>query len=433
MWNPDDLKPASFRGVPFDYIDTEDGFKKVVAKYDHPYSDGSDLEDMGLDSRTVRLKAVFLPESYAFLEAFIATLKEQGPGEVVHPVFGKFDAVPETVSIKHDERAYFAEVDITFIEHLELALSVPVMSASSKAADAAAEAGATLDAADTNLNAALKENGVPTDVPTDGLGTDGYMATLAGYTTIVRDAVRKIDAAVSTVKGYVNQATAPFKLITSTVAFATGLPGSVLGSFAEAIESVAGTYTSLVNAPGKFTDSLNFGLLKIEAALGDFEGDKSTEAAWHISKASALCSAVSLELAIDEATEAGASVSLKVYGIDDDASRSQLMTLNEIDAVAVIAREAINAALIVSREAFTDSYELTASLKRQALIIQETADSVRLKRETIIAYDVPCDMPLHLLAFKLYGDIEQADRLLRINSIPNPNFLKAGTTLRVYA
>ncbi|OGQ60738.1 MAG: hypothetical protein A3J24_06400 [Deltaproteobacteria bacterium RIFCSPLOWO2_02_FULL_53_8] len=207
----------------------------------------------------------------------------------------------------------------------------------------------------------------------------------------------------------------------------------MLSSFAEAIESVTGAYTSLVNAPGKFTDSLNFGLLKIEASLDDFGGDTSIEAAWLVSKASALCSAAAIELSLDEATEAGTSVSLKAYGVDSEASRPRLMTINEIDATAALARDAISAAITASRGAFADSYELEASLKQQALIIQETADSVRLRRETLSDYDVPADMPLHLLAFKLYGDISQADRLLLINNIPNPNFLKAGTSLRVYA
>lgn len=433
MWNPDDLKQASYRQIPFDFIDVEDGFKKALAKYEYPYADGGDLEDMGLESRTVRLKAVFLPERYVTLGAFIAALKEQGPGTVVHPVWGTFQAVPETVSVKHDERAYLAELEITFVEHLEFPLFVAAISAETKAVSAAVETGNALDETDAGLGAAHEAAGIPTDIPTTGIGTDGFMATLAGYSSKVREAMRSIDSAVSTAKGYIDQATAPFKLITSTVAFVTDLPGSILGSFAGAIESVAGAYTSLLNAPGKFTSSLNFGLLKVESSLGDFNGDKSMKAAWHISRASALCAAAALELAIDEATEAGRNVNLKAYGIETDVSRGQLMTINEIDTMAAVSREAVNAAIAAARAAFGGSYELEASLKRQALIIQETADSARLRREKIIAYDVPCDIPLHLLAFKLYGDINGADRLLRINNIRHPNFLRAGQVLRVYA
>ncbi len=433
MWHKDDLKEASFRQIPFDFIDVEDGFKKTVAKYDYPYEDGSDLDDMGLEARVVRLKAVFLPERYAGVVGFITALKEQGPGEVVHPVFGTFQAVPETVSIRHDERAYFAEIDITFVEHLDLAVSVFAMSAEARAAEIAVEKFNTLGETGAALDGALKDSGIPADIPATGLGTSGYMATLAGYASKVREAMRAIDSVVGTVKGYINQATAPFKLVTSVVNYATDLPGSILGSFAGAIESVAGAYASLLNAPGKFTDSLNFGLLKIETALGDFNGDKAMKASWHASKASALCVAAALELSIDEAAETGNGVSLKTYGMDSEASRSQLMTISEIDAVAAVAREAVNAAIAAAREAFKDSYELEASLKRQAWIIQETADNVRLKREKIVDYEIPSDMPLHLLAFSLYGDIKKADRLLLVNKIPKPNFLKAGEVLKVYA
>ncbi|MBI5561410.1 MAG: hypothetical protein HY894_00955 [Deltaproteobacteria bacterium] len=301
------------------------------------------------------------------------------------------------------------------------------------AAEIAVERFNTLDETGAALDGALEDAGIPADIPAAGIGADGFMATLAGYASKVREGMRAIDSAVGAVKGYINQAAAPFKLITSVVNYATGLPGSILGSFAGAIESVAGAYTSLLDAPGKFTDSLNFGLLKIETALGDFGGNKAMKAAWSASKASALCGACAIELSIDEAAETGNGVSLTAYGMDSEASRSQLMTINEIDAAAAIAREAVNAAISAAREAFGDSYELEASLKRQALIIQETADNVRLKREKIVDYEVPSDMPLHLLAFNLYGDINKADRLLRINKIRNPNFLKTGEALKVYA
>ncbi|MBI5234730.1 MAG: DNA circularization N-terminal domain-containing protein [Deltaproteobacteria bacterium] len=433
MWNKDDLRQASYRQIPFDFIDVDDGFKKAAAKYDYPYADGSDLEDMGLEARTVKIKAVFLPESYNLLDAFIAALKEQGAGEGVHPRFGTFQAMPDTVSIRHDERAYFAEVDITFIEHLSLAVSAPAISAAGKAALAASEVNDTFFDADSALDLALKDSGIPTDIPTTGLGADGFMAALAGYSSRVRQAMAAINSIVGIVNGYVNQAIAPFKLITSTVAFAADLPARILGTFAGAIESVAGAYASLLNAPGKFTSSLNFGLLKIESSLGDFNGDKAMKAGWHVSKATAICSAASLELSIDEAAEAGESVSLNSYGMDSEASRLQLMTINEIDAVAAVAREAIVIAISAARDAFEDSYELEASLKRLALIIQETADDVRLRREKIVDYEVPSDMPLHLLAFNLYGGINEAERLLRINNIKNPNFLKAGEALKIYA
>ncbi|TAN61360.1 hypothetical protein EPN18_06830 [bacterium] len=428
MWLKEDLRQASFRKIEFDFIDIEDGFKKSLARYEYPYTDGSDLEDMGLAGRTVKLKAVFLPERYAGLSSFVAALQSQGAGDVVHPVFGAFRAVPETISIKHDERAYFAEVDITFVEHTTLQISVPAFNAEAEAIEAGDEVAVTLDGVDNALGKTL-----PEDIDAASLGDSGFMDAISGLTAKIRAVMSGINSAVATVKAFISKTTAPFKLITSAVTFATSLPGAILGSFAAGIESVAGAYASLLSAPGKFTDSVNFGLSKIEKALGDFGGDKTIKAAWHCSKSSALTSAAALELSLDEAVEAGRTVSLKAYGLENTATRTRLMTIDEIDAVSAAARESINTAIASVREAFNLSSALEESLKRQAIIIQKQADKTRLKREKIIDYQVPSDMPLHLLAFNLYGGIEKADRLLFINKIRNPNFLKAGEVIRIYA
>lgn len=442
MWSDRDLQQASFRGVEFDFIDIEDGLKKSIAKFDYPYADGSDLEDMGLEARSIRLKAVFFGDKYKNLEDFIEALKEQGVGWLNHPVFGSIKAVPETVSIRHDERAYHAEADIAFIEHLELAVSrVAAFVGTGEISD---EAASSISEANANLTGTLSAAGVPDDIPTAGLGTSGYMATIAGYTSAVRSVMGKVSSVVGTVQGYIDSAAAPFKLITSVVNYVTSLPGEILGSIAGAIESVAGAYQSLVNAPGKFIDSLSYGLSKVESALGDFGGDsdvsKALKASWHVSKASALSTAALIELAADEAAErnagasGGTSMNLKQFGSDASVGRTQVMTITEIDAVAATARESMKTAIEAVRAAYgTNGYDLELSLKKQALIVQQAADIVRLKRERITDYEVPSDMPLHLLAFNLYGDIKEADRLLRINNIRNPNFLRAGETLRVYA
>lgn len=433
-WEKKDLARASYRQIEFDFIDIDDGFKKAVAKYDYPYADGSDLEDMGLESRSVRIKAVFMGETYNNLSAFIEALKEHGPGEVEHPVFGTFKAVPESVSIRHDERAYFAEVDITFIEHKDLTFTTPLYMASSKLSEDAGLAMDTGALAEGNLKETIEDDGIPEDMSSTGLGEPGFMATIAGYPGKVRDAMRKVDAVVGTVKGYINLSTAAFKLITSAVSYTANLPGDILGSFAQGIESVAGAYMSLINAPGRFTDSFDFGLKKMEAALGDFQGNKSLKASWHSTKAAALAASASIELAADESAENGGTLSLKAYGYDTEVSRTQLMTLDEIDAVVTAVREAVNIAIEAVREAFGDSgYDLELSLKAQALLVQQTADTIRLRRERIIDYEAPSDTSLHIIAFNLYGDMNEAERLLRINRIINPNFIKCGQVLRVYA
>lgn len=468
MWSDRDLQQASFRGIEFGFVDIEDGLKKSIAKFDYPYADGSDLEDMGLEARTVRLKAVFFGDKYENLEDFIEALKEQGFGYLNHPVFGSIKAVPETVSIRHDERAYLAEVDISFIEHLELAVSRVAKTASTALSDSGDYAAGTIEEANERIGDAVTDAGIPGDIPLTGLGGSGYLATISNYTSSVRSAMATVSSAVGTMQSYINQATEPFKLITSAVNYATDLPGTILSSIAGGIESVAGSYRGLLNAPGRFMDSLNYGLSRVERALGDFGGSSSSgqagtsqnaasvskaiKASWHVSKASALVTAAAIELAADEtaeksmrapmnlkqfgsdASKAPTPMNLKQFGSNASVNRAQVMTMDEIDAVVATARSAISEAMDAVRAAYPDTgHDLVESLKKQALSIQEAGDGIRLRRERITDYEVPSDMPLHMLAFNLYGDIGEAERLLRINSIPNPNFLRAGEILRVYA
>lgn len=443
MWT--DLQQAKFREVEFDFVDIKDGFKKTIAKFDYPYTDGSDLEDMGLEARTVAMKAVFYGDSYENLQSFLDALQEQGAGEVIHPVFGSFQAIPETVSILHDERAYYAEIDITFIEHLDLSVTLDIASAASSASNVQTKNTDISQQSSDLAGGALQDAGIPADITTTGLGTSGFMAAIAGYTSSVRSAMNTISSAVGTVQSYINSATSAFNLITSTVTYLTDLPGTILNNVAGAIESAAGAYQSLIDAPGKFMDSLENGLTEIESALSDFtQGDGSDSssdiasnvlnAAYQVSQAQALAAAAAVEFAADEAAEKGRSLNLQPFGATGTVGRTQLMTLDEIDAVAASSRNGIAKAITAVRKAYGDTgYDLVVALKEQALTIQQTADSIRLRRERIIAYEVPSDMPLHLLAFNLYGDISGADKLLRINNIRNPNFLKAGETLRVYA
>lgn len=442
MWKDTDLKQASYNDIGFDFIDIEDGLKKTIAKYDYPYADGSELEDMGLEARTVKMKAVFMGENYIKLSDFLSALKEQGAKKVVHPILGSFDAIPDSISIKHNERAYYAEVDINFIEHKEISVVVQSYSADDRDATISESKTDTLTGTQDILYNQLNKDGLLAEI-LDGkaldpakLGDVGFISTITGYTTNIKGLLKKIDSFVGKIKGYINKAMAPFKLITSTVKYLTNLPGSILSSIADAIETVASSYQSLLNGPGKFTASLNFRLLEIEKALKDFEGSKPLRAAWNITKAAALIAAVSLELKMDEEMEkAGGQasrLSLKYGG--GEIERTHIMTITEIDEMVKIARESVNTAITSVRDAFGEKgYEIERSLKYQALIIQEMADVIRIRREKIITYEIPSDMPLHLLSFNLYGDISKSERLMRINKIKNPNFLKTGEVIRIYA
>lgn len=57
------IQQASFKGVRFDVLAVDDSFERAVVEHAYPFVNGADLEDMGLNTQTIRLQAVFLAQA----------------------------------------------------------------------------------------------------------------------------------------------------------------------------------------------------------------------------------------------------------------------------------------------------------------------------------------------------------------------------------
>ncbi|MBI3677397.1 MAG: DNA circularization N-terminal domain-containing protein [Proteobacteria bacterium] len=449
MWNETDLRPASFRGVPLLIEDVKDGRKKSNVFYEYPFRDDPEVMDMG-NGLTFTVRAHFLEGNYAtgypkFLEAVDAV----GPGEFIHPILGSFQAQVETADVTNDDRAYSAEILVTFRKTAGTA-SFSIGAGSTSAEwnqPSPATKGISPEEADKQIK--MHQAAAMTSV------ADAIDGALAPYIASVKSVQAQVANATGTFKGAVNAATAPFKLISSAVAFTASLPGQFLGSVAGAVESVAGSHTALVTAPGLFAASLKNGTEALAKSMGmtsasGFVGNVPSGsvspgspqhtaalalyAGFTTTIACAASGAALTELVLDENAEAGVPTTLAATGGSAQTPpRSGVLTKDEIEKLASDARATINAAIQSVQTAFPKTGAATVlALKAQALVVQQTADSARLRRERLVKYVVPGETSLHLLAFSLYGDISRADRLLRVNNIPDPNFIRTGEVLNVY-
>lgn len=89
--SPDDarLKSASFRGIPFAYLDysTEGGRRTVTHEY--PWRDDNYVEDMGLMTDQFRVNAFLVGDEHDIrADALEAAIRTKGAGELVHPRHG---------------------------------------------------------------------------------------------------------------------------------------------------------------------------------------------------------------------------------------------------------------------------------------------------------------------------------------------------------
>lgn len=442
-WKKEDFQQASFRGIEFDCVTTGGGFKKKLVKHEMPYQDGTQVDDLGLSSPSITLTAVFMNEKYPNYAAFLDALKENGSGELVHPLDGRLKAIPESVDVVRDDRAYLAEVRIVFIRADSATGYVPFFYSFGDGFSGVSLLPMTADAKERGIGDAM--------AATLATASNALGDALAPFTSGVHNAMAQINAVKGAASGLINQAAAPFKLINSAVTFATGLPGEVLGLFAGAIESVAGAYLAAVNAPAAFTRSLASATADIEAALNGFrpapqpgevaQASNATRAtvaaalksAYKAVAASAVVKAAAGELSIDDALEGGTNLNLRSRGAAATAARTRLMTMGEIDAAVADARGAINDAIAAADAAYGPAASpIIDGLQTQALLLQESADAARLRRARLVKHEVQSPTSIWLLAFKLYGSVDQVDRLLLLNNLPDPNFIPTGKELTVY-
>lgn len=130
----DYLRPASFRGVPFqvDTTDLEAGRRSQLHEY--PQRDKPYVEDLGRAARGLSFEGYVVGADYVEqANKLLAALEEAGPGTLVHPWFGSL-----TVSLKDASRVSFdsslgrARFTLSFVESGEL--SFPSASKSTGAA-----------------------------------------------------------------------------------------------------------------------------------------------------------------------------------------------------------------------------------------------------------------------------------------------------------
>lgn len=115
----DSLQEASFRGVPFDIINTRDSAQRDLAQHEYPYLNGADIQDLGSKPHSLQTQAVFWGDDYeSRLQTFLEALRKLGSGDLIHPVFGSMPNMQVAVwQVNHDaENVDYCTVDIQFVQ-----------------------------------------------------------------------------------------------------------------------------------------------------------------------------------------------------------------------------------------------------------------------------------------------------------------------------
>lgn len=128
------LRPASFRGVPFEVQEVNGTAGRRTELHEYPKRDKPFAEDNGRAARTLRFDAFVVGADYvAKANALLAALEQPGPGTLVHPWLG-------TLTVSQDQQANvtfggalgFAKFSLNFVESGELTFPTALSSTASQ-------------------------------------------------------------------------------------------------------------------------------------------------------------------------------------------------------------------------------------------------------------------------------------------------------------
>lgn len=413
----DTLQQATFRGVPFEVVSVGRAGQRAIAEHEYPYAAGSDVEDLDLRARRVRVRAVFWGDDYETrLATFVSALEAPGAGELVHPVHGSMTVLAEAWGDEHEaDQVDSATVEVLFVEK---GTRVPVFSASSGAAKAdAIVAGATT--ARSAADAALQR----------------HVAKVPAGSLLRITALKSAFEQAKSALGRLMAITSGVKLLLSDLD-----PLLYPRSYA----------ADLLAIVDRGLQGLPFGGRNL--LYGGTNTDKGPGAA-DFSTARKLLDPITVAIAPpvdapDAAMLADAAVvqaharAHAAAGIAEAAAivltgelEESLLERVDIEGLSNQARGAAQAAIDAARAALDPEgrSDVAGALRTLAYSVEEAARAVINERPPLVRRPAPIGGPVRLVAHALYGDAARATEVSRLNRLGRKVWVDAAEVLNVYA
>ena len=489
----------------------EDTLEKAIAKYDYPYADGADLEDMGQKAHTVKIRCYFWDDadqqSYDTHTLLLDSLEDKELLDFVHPKYGLMQGKIESIVIQHDDSIRKATIDLTFVEQMRKSLQVLLAESVQAATEDAYVAGQRQQ---ESLLAAAIRTAFPADAGAILKTLDtatGLLAQVQEYSNAMRTFVGQVEGYIAAAEAIVNQVVSPINSLLATITYTANLPGRILGNITRVLEKVALLHTSLQNFPSRFLSSLDDSFQGMETSFQKLGAADTAATAQKVSLQTTsntftmvdtaaagldntfqkmqtafqnICSADTSEagLAARELMTTHLQIACaqrlaleaaSIYAADDTAARDtsktnsggtvyanatqaaeesdgdaaktttlqgnrlahpslrlppalQVMNIRELEETLAVVRTRIETAVESARE--------IDSLKTMAVALLSHVNHVRLEREKMMTVTLDNPMPLHLVCLKYGLPYRDAERLIKVNNIRQPNF--TGGEVAVY-
>lgn len=404
----------------------EDALEKAIARYDYPFADGADLEDMGQKAHVIRFRCWFWDDqdhqTYDDHARLLAALDTRDLLDFMHPKYGLMQGKIESIAVNHIDAVRAATIDLTFIEQMRAALNVaPAASVLSTVEEAYQTAQATQESI---LAQALAGIFPAADIAAASqalVAAQGILTQMQGYASTTRAAVAACEKYLATAEAAVAAVESPVDSLQATMTYSLTLPGRVLGSLSASAERAARLCDSLWNYPGQFISKLNDAMTDLQNSFDDLAASATSPVA---GQAGAVMSdQLALVCAQRLALEAAAIYAEDYQAARDGGTEFQVMNVSELESTLAVVRARLAAAVEIARD--------MDILKDMSAALLTQVNSVRLEREKMITVTLDNAMPLHLVCLKYGLPISDAERLIKVNRISRPNFTEG--EVAVYA
>lgn len=409
----EDLRDASFRGVPFHFVDVEGTGGRRAIPHAYPKKEVGWTEDHGAVLTQEQINGILLGSAYqAKLNGLLAALNTPGPGELVHPWFG----VQQVQVGKVTHKLSTEEGGIAYV-------SFEVFEAGEQLFPTQQE-----DTTATTLNSA--------DSVKDALANGDYFAALDGVGNMV-------DTLLDDLQGFVtNLPTLPDALNEwmDRLNRFKDLAGIIVARPGELIREV----TNLISDVNDLVTEPPWALRVYDQLCDRWDGDRAARAATN---------SLADNIAVNVNTGFASSVTRSSTIEISDAMQANIDDFQQLVIVSSLVAKAetvATATFETSQEAERTGDELAESLGERAIDAVESGQRELWRSLRSLRFAVVNDVrirsvqlpelrrvspaqttPVMLLAWRETGDAEQSDVLVTRNRLRNPAFILPSQVIEV--
>lgn len=383
-----DVVGASFRGVPFLIESVERGGGRRAVVHEFPLRDDPFVEDLGRRARTFRADGYVIGDEYltaknALLDALES---ESGPGELILPYYGGRAIRAICVNLAVRETRAEGGWAIFSLEFAEAPTQAPTPTI---VVDSVSEVAAGADTAIAAGQAEFVERYDPAGLPSFAL------ASASTALTNVASGMGVLLAPAVSVTQELAAMTAQIEIITSTASALVRQPHAVLTAFRAAIVVLGETITA---APGAVMDALiDAYLIDMGTPIVETTATRERERVNQVAIIGGLRRVIAIE--------AARLAPLVPYESIEQAfaARDQLATMLESEAAG--AGDTAYPALVDLRSQLLRSVPGAGTFARVVTITRRVA------------------IPSLLLAYQLYGSVDNEADIIARNAIRHPGFV----------